>query len=145
MWTIKEAEEVLRQLSIEHLEKKEVNLAELVEAVADFFYEKNIKRYKKDNDGDMLLMEYGTYDFGRGKHFQWSFTRQFYKPTNIQQLQLVLFYDPTIAALKALKATNFWNKQRSKEDWIKDVQTTPAFAIIQELSFINYTIELIRV
>lgn len=145
MWTIEEAQTALQTLSETHLQEGKVDLGGLTEAVGDFFYENKIKRYKKDNDGDMLLVEYGRFDFGKGDHFQWSFTRQFYKPTKIQQLRLTLYYDPTTAALSSLESDNFWNDALSKEAWVEQVKTTTVFKALQQQSLLRYEIQLNRV
>lgn len=145
MWTIEEAKTALQNLSAAHIQHGQANLGALTEAVGDFFFDTRIKRYKKDNDGDMLLVEYGRYNFGKGDHFQWSFTRQFYKSTNIQQLHLILYYDPTAAALTTIEANNFWNEALSKEAWIGQVKATRAFNSLQQQSLLDYDIQLNRV
>lgn len=61
---------------------------------------------------DMLLYQWGTYDWGAGKHFELNITRQFIEAEledddAISQLSLSYLYKPT-AELEALGASNCW-------------------------------------
>jgi hypothetical protein len=65
-----------------------------------------------DSDGDMLLYQWGTYDWGQGKYFNLNLTRQFIvqeleDDDAIFQLGLTFFYEPTLA-LEALEQANRW-------------------------------------
>lgn len=63
-------------------------------------------------DGDMLLFQWGTYDWGAGKHFEINITRQFIEPEDeesaaISQLGLTFRFEPT-PERDALGAANRW-------------------------------------
>jgi hypothetical protein len=63
-------------------------------------------------DGDMLLFQWGTYDWGQGEHFQLDLTRQLIlshdaEDEDIWQLSLTFLFDP-VGDLKALGAGNEW-------------------------------------
>ncbi|MGH1335249.1 MAG: hypothetical protein ACRBFS_03910 [Aureispira sp.] len=142
MWNIQEAESALRVLGATYIKGQEVQLEELITSFADFYYENDIKRYKKENDGDLILLEYGMYDWGQGRYFQLDLTRQFYKPTNIKQLQLTLFYDPMVTEIAALEATNFWSGGYEKKTWIEKAKTTAAFEVLEKQPLIKHDIKL---
>jgi len=65
------------------------------------------------DDGDMLLYQWGAYDWGRGKYFNLDLTRQFIlegfeeDDDAIFQLSLTFLYTPS-PALDALRAGNRW-------------------------------------
>lgn len=66
---------------------------------------------------DMLLFEWGTYDWGDGDHFELSISRQFIEigeegEPEISQLQLVFKY-PSSDAQESLSAGNRWCDSRS--------------------------------
>ena len=46
------------------------------DAMLAFYREVRAEGYDLARDGDMLLYQWGTYDWGRGKHFELSMTRQ---------------------------------------------------------------------
>jgi len=65
-----------------------------------------------DSDGDMLLYQWGTYDWGQGKYFNLNLTRQFIvegleDDDAIFQLGLTFLYEPS-PVLEALKQGNRW-------------------------------------
>ena len=47
MWTINESEAALKTLSAIHIQEGAVDLDGLVGALADFYYDNQIKRYKE--------------------------------------------------------------------------------------------------
>jgi hypothetical protein len=64
------------------------------------------------NDADMLLYQWGTYDWGSGEHFELNLTRQFIEHAKqdddaISQLSVTFKFEPT-AKLRALGASNLW-------------------------------------
>lgn len=63
------------------------------------------------SDGDRLLFQWGTYDWGRGERFELDITRQFCTPSGeddgISQLSLTFLFTPD-AQLAALGQGNHW-------------------------------------
>ena len=70
-------------------------------------------------DGDMLLYQWGTYDWGHGKHFELDVTRQFtlagYEDEAISQLSLTFLFLPS-PTLEALPAGNRWCHSLEERD-----------------------------
>lgn len=66
-----------------------------------------------ERDGDMLLFQWGTYDWGQGKHFQVDITRQLVRgdgdDEDIWQLHLTFFFLPS-DALSRLGGGDRWCK-----------------------------------
>jgi hypothetical protein len=67
---------------------------------------------EKELDGDMLLYQWGTYDWGQGRYFNLDLTRQFIlegaeDDEGIFQLAFRFLYPPS-RALDALKDGNRW-------------------------------------
>lgn len=63
-------------------------------------------------DGDMLLYQWGTYDWGAGRHFELNITRQFIEADlqdddAISQLSLTFRFAPSLS-LDGLGAGNIW-------------------------------------
>jgi hypothetical protein len=63
-------------------------------------------------DGDMLLFQWGTYDWGEGRHFELNITRQFIEQElqdddAISQLSLTYKFEPTLER-EAMKDCNRW-------------------------------------
>ena len=145
MWSVKECEVELRNLCLPYLETNQFDVDTFLEAFADFYYDHDIKRYKKEEDGDMILFEYGRYGFQEGDYFTLSFTRQFYKPTNIRQLHFTLYFDVENEILVELGAANFWNGNLTKSEWINQARQMKVIEAIKEEKFIQYKIHLSKV
>ena len=78
------------------LEFEQAPVRDVLLAVTQFYAEQRIGGLTDEPDTDMLLFEYGCYDWGGGEAFQLGLTRQFYSPTDnpISQLTVVFFYHP---------------------------------------------------
>ncbi|HEY0073529.1 MAG TPA: hypothetical protein VGB77_05455 [Abditibacteriaceae bacterium] len=65
-----------------------------------------------DNDCDMLLFQWGIYDWGKGEFFEYDITRQFMMPVNedydeISQLRLILYFSAS-ETLRQIPKGNRW-------------------------------------
>ena len=83
-------------------------------------------------NGDMLLYQWGTYDWGDGMHFEVNITRQFIESSlerddAISQLQLTFQYPPTLDIV-GFGAGSRWCKSRSDTDECRQfVISNPAY------------------
>ncbi len=84
-----------------------------VRLALDFYTEVRADGCELDEDGDMLLFQWGTYDLGQGRAFQFDITRQFIVSEDeddnaaISQLSLRFHFMPS-AQLDAIKGGNRW-------------------------------------
>ena len=88
--------------------------AEGIRHMLEFYRQVRVENCPLDEDGDMLLFQWGTYDWGQGRFFQCDITRQFIESQSdddpgMTQLSLTFNYSPS-AQLDALKAGNLWCK-----------------------------------
>ncbi len=91
-------------------------------------------------DGDMLLFQWGTYDWGAGRHFELNITRQFIEEDlegddAISQLSLTFRFDPT-DQLEELGAGNRWCDGPSEFAIIKDytLSSGPLLAVADRVA-----------
>lgn len=91
------------------LEFEDAPVRDVLLAVVQFYAEQRFAGLADDPDTDMLLFEYGCYDWGVGEAFQLALTRQFYSlgDNPISQLTVVFFYRPD-HALRTLDAHHLW-------------------------------------
>jgi len=99
-------------------------------------------------DRDMLLFQWGTYDWGQGLNFQLDVTRQFIMQGDdpndpdddvMSQLQLTFYYQPTPVLAELSKGTH-WCKPGgvpdkyipcvSLEEFISFVYSSPAYLAV---------------
>ena len=75
------------------------NPERLFSAVLGFYEDTRIEGTNLDDDGDMLLFQWGSYDWGQGLQFELDLTRQAIpagqEDSPIRQLRCTYRYDPT--------------------------------------------------
>ena len=86
-----------------------------------------------DDDGDMLLFQWGTYDWGKGPFFEIDLTRQFAigegEDENIWQLSLTFVFWPN----RSLEAGHRWCAHPAElDDFARFVWSHPALALTDE-------------
>jgi hypothetical protein len=102
-----------------------------------------------EHDGDMLLVQWGTYDWGGGEAFELDFTRQFSfedddgEYEGMQQLSCTFRFPPT----NELRAIGEWNQWGSPEDAdaiVTGVEATPGFRRLAQLQPEPSELELVQ-
>lgn len=92
----------------------------------DFYLSERADDVDVDADGDMLLFQWGTYDWGDGPSFQYDLTRQFITETGDEpfgdesfwQLSLVLHFEPN-AETTAVGSGDRWCNGLSAVDELR--------------------------
>ena len=83
----------------------------LFSSLLDFYRDERVEDCRIEDDGDMLLYQWGTYDWGQGRWFDLSITRQFIpeggEDDEIFQLLVSAKYSPT-PDLDSLGSGNRW-------------------------------------
>jgi hypothetical protein len=81
---------------------------------------------------DMLLFQYGTYDWGGelGEHFKFDITRQFSKKNfDMFQLSLTLIFEPT-----TVESYNSWSMYfKTLDEWSDNIKTTEGYKLASTL------------
>jgi hypothetical protein len=73
-----------------------------IDAMIEFYRSTRADDCDLDRDGDMLLFQWGTYDWGQGRRSELDITRQFIpagrEDEDIWQLSLTFLFDPNLNA-----------------------------------------------
>ena len=93
----------------------EVKLSDVIEEFLKLYADTRISHTNLEENGDMLLFQWGTYDGGEGSYFEFDITRQVISPDHeddeseegIKQLKVTFKYLPTPSS-KKLKDGNAW-------------------------------------
>ena len=118
----------------------------LLELSLQLFQEIKVKgiSLKDDPENDMLLFQYGTYDWGNdlGKHFSFDVTRQFIKNNGcILQLNFTLIYDPEF--FLNCESYNTWSVDSSNlDDWLMHIKTSEGYTQSKLINYKTYKISL---
>jgi hypothetical protein len=105
-----------------------------IEAMVSFYGAVRVTDCNLDSDGDMLLFQWGMYDWGAGLRFEVDITRQFIvccgDEDSIWQLQLTFAFPPT-DLLRAVGKGDRWCSAPSElDDFISFIQSHPALAAV---------------
>jgi hypothetical protein len=91
----------------------------------------------REQDGDGVLAQYGTYDWGNGEHFELDMTRQFSftdedgEYSHMAQLHCAFWYKPT-RELRALGEDNLWSFGMELDDFFAQALAMPGFRGVRE-------------
>jgi len=106
-------------------------------AALDFYEGRRAMGCDVEADADMLLFQWGTYDWGEGEHFEIDFTRQFMVPQgdddpDLRQLSLT-FRFPATDLLRGLGAGDRWCRSPSEVgDMRAFIEAAPGFAAVAD-------------
>lgn len=121
------------------------NCDDAIEQFLNFYRKFKTKSELGHKEEDMLLFQYGTYDWndGNGKELNFNLTRQFEIPNEDEflQLSLTLFYPSN--QIGEIKSYNTWSTDRdSLVDWEKLIKTSEGYLKSQKSILKRYEIEL---
>lgn len=107
----KARQEFERYLKARGTDLRALSPAASLEAMLAFYRDVRAEGCDLEQNGDMLLYQWGTYDWGKGTHFEFDITRQLIlepgEDENIWQLSLTFRFTPD-DDLRALDSGNKW-------------------------------------
>lgn len=113
--------------------------AQGIRLALDFYKDVRADGCEMDNDGDMLLFQWGTYHRGQGRAFQFDITRQFIiskgedNDATVSQLSFRFHFMPS-ASLDAIKSGNRWCSTPEKlKDFEAFIVGSDAYRVVQAL------------
>ena len=114
--------EFLRQ---QRLAPSELTVPQLIERTLSFYQSIRATGLAGDTHSDMLLFQWGVFDWGHGERFEFDITRQFISSSAfgddaISQLHCTAYFSPT-PELRAIPAANRWCRS------VADVESFSAF------------------
>jgi len=107
----------------------------LIEISVSMFHALKVNDIPARPDCDMLLFQYGVYDWGDnlGRHFSLNVTRQFIKEDEDEPYQLGFSLIYKHGPFKNCKAFNCWSfKFLRLEDWVDHIKNTQGYLLAKE-------------
>jgi hypothetical protein len=120
------------------IEPTAFTVRELVDTVVGFYQSQRARGLSSYPDSDMLLFQWGTYDWGEGGHFEVDMVRQFAKaqPSGdpvLSQLHATAYFGPS--GFSELSASHFWcHSVEDSGDFRERVLASAAFERTADLS-----------
>lgn len=115
-----------------------IKVSELFESCLSFYRDRRYHGLDPDPSSDMLLYEWGVYEWGNGEYFQIGIKRQFIAAGTVDdegytQLYCDAFFSPT-SELAALGSGNKWCGSRDDlNDFEQFVKRSEAYRVVAEL------------
>lgn len=108
--------------------------ADGVDTMLEFYRDVRADDCDLASDGDMMLFQWGTYDWGQGEHFSFDITRQLIsgpgEDEDIWQLSLTFVFMPD-TTLRALGSGNRWcESPQQLEEFGAFVRATEVYAAV---------------
>ncbi len=108
----------------------------LLELVVELYKKYRIENTRVEEDGDMLLFQWGTYDWGQGQFFEVDLTRQTIlalddpddAADSMRQLRVTLKYEPNSETTKIGEGNKWCHSPGSADEFLAFLKSTTAFA-----------------
>ena len=116
-----------------------------IEAMLEFYRKERAEECDLDQDGDMLLFQWGCNDWGEGEFFELDLTRQFIygsgEDDHIRQLHLTFQFEPT-ESLREIEDGNRWcHSPRDLADFRAFIESSQAIKLVEGLVACSVTLE----
>lgn len=142
--------EIIKKSSLKKHLKDEIgeaqNPKEALERFISFTEKYKMKKVITREDEDMLLFQYGTYNWtGKGANFELNLTRQFEISNDDEflQLRLTLFYKPETVG--EIESNNAWSIDfKNHKEWTDYIKSTIGFKKVDEIKPDKIKIDLQR-
>jgi hypothetical protein len=100
------------------------------------FYQKDrVDGCPVDEHGDMLLYQWGTYDWGQGESFEFDITRQFIEgepeDDNITQLSLTFRFKPTESMRNIIEGNLWCSSPKEMKSFRSFILGSPAYLAVR--------------
>lgn len=120
------------------------NCQEAVDQFLIFFETYPVKEVKARIDEDMLLFQYGTYNWDKkGPKFEFNLTRQFEIPNQDEYLQLSLTLYYAVDTLQQVEAFNTWSMDyKDLKTFKKKIESSDGFQNVLMMKPLNVKITL---
>ena len=96
------------------------------------------KKFNRDEGADMLLFQYGVYDWGEGKNLEIDFVRQLIKNDDFIQIHITIKI-PYTDNFSDIKSYEEWYNSSSSDIsldlWRDKIQNMPIFKIIDSMKY----------
>ena len=105
-------------------------------------YLKESKKHNREEDADMLLFQYGVYDWGNGKNLEIDFARQLIKDEDIIQIHITLIipFEEKFSTIESYEEWyNSFENKKTLEEWKNAIETMQIF---QQIDSLKYNLEI---
>lgn len=123
-----------------------LTIADAIRYMLTFYRDIRANNCSLDEDGDMLLFQFGAYDFGRGETYRYDITRQFILSDSegddgMSQLSLTVHFTVT-EDLRALRGNRWCSSPAQLDEFEQFIRNSPATQAVSALKPLKTTLDL---
>jgi len=127
-----------KQLEKANIKIENVYLNEVIDQCIQFYQITRCEKVDLNNDGDMILVQWGSYDWGSGRYFEFDITRQFIEigkegDDAFSQFRFTLYYPPDIFD-KSVKGNKWFNNPNNCSEIKKYILQLPIYNQLKSIS-----------
>ena len=120
--------------------------AEGITLMLGFYQDERANGCEIDEDGDMLLYQWGCYDWGHGETFDFNITRQFMdaagEDEDIRQLSLTFKFKPSDSLRKLANGNRWCHSPDEISQFQSFVESSAAYKAVAKAKPAEVTLEL---
>jgi hypothetical protein len=128
-----------------------------IDCMLDFYTEVRADECDIEADDDMLLFQWGTYDWGEGESFEYNITRQLIVPMEFEddeeswmedifwQLSLTFKYHPSVELRDVESGDQWCHSPSDVMDFSEFVRSTKATKLVQLQEYVSTSLEYFQV
>jgi hypothetical protein len=140
------AEVFRRHVMLDAGDLRRTPLYDLIAAALSFYADQPAEGLAADEDSDMLLFQYGCYDWGEGELFEFDLTRQFVDARKteagaISQLRLTAYFAPDAELRDLGRASHWCGLREGLAEFRAVVFSSPAFVLAAARARVKVEIE----
>jgi hypothetical protein len=143
---VTDSKKTLEQIVNSNITDDNITPETALTSILEFYKNYKTKSGSENADDDILLFQYGTYDWdGNGGKFEFNLTRQIVDPDDEEyhQVKLTLYYK--IADIGQIESFNLWSIDKPTiEDWRKEIKETEGFKRATKVKPFDYKVELTK-
>lgn len=135
----------LQQIEASGRTLKTLSPADGIDLMLHFYQRERIEGCFVEQDGDMLLYQWGTYDWGEGEWFECNITRQLIKSAGedetIRQLLLTFKFKPTQELRNLGEGTRWCYSLDESEEFRNFIAQSAAFKEVTKVPLIEVRLD----
>ena len=135
----------LARIELDESSLRSLLAADGIEAMLAFYTEERAQGCSLDEDGDMLLYQWGIHDWGEGESFELDITRQFIDAKRVFRQLSLRFKFAVSKETRAAGNSNKWCELPDDVDEFRRfIRTSKAYKVVKSLAPTSVTLKLTR-
>jgi hypothetical protein len=137
----------LKEIISSHIINNPISPDVALISMLEFYKNHSMKSKKENGDDDMLLFQYGLYDWdGNGERFELNLTRQIADQTKEEYYQIMVTINYEATVIGKIESFTLWSIDHPiLEEWEKQIMNTEGFKRASSALPLGYKVTMVKV